>query len=288
MERHLLLTISDDLNLLCGVRFAASFFRNTRQTKLTLLYVAPSHQSVSPHADAVQHEMDRKQSKIYREKGQMALNASQKYLTERGFPSENIATRLISRRFGTVEDILFEGRGGHFDAVILGRRGYTLFEKAFANSVTREIINRDIDFPVWVCRHPEGGRRNVLLCVDETEPSLRIADHVGFILEAEPEHSVTLFHVDLGEGKDAETILQYAHQKLIDNKVPEQRIHSRIVKASKVVKPIVEEVERGGYAAVAVGRGGTQIKGLFDKLLTGSRSMELMEILDKAALWVSK
>jgi hypothetical protein len=55
-----------------------------------------------------------------------------------------------------------------------------------------------------------------------------------------------------------------------------------------VVKPIVEEVERGGYAAVAVGRGGTQIKGLFDKWLAGSRSMELMEILEKAALWVSK
>jgi len=288
MEKHLLLTISDDLNLLCGVRFAASFFRNTRQTKLTLLYVAPSHQSVSPHADPVQHEMDRKQSKIYREKGQMALNASQKYLAERGFPPENIVTRLISKRFGTVEDIIFEGRGGHFDAVILGRRGYTLFEKAFANSVTREIINRDIDFPVWVCRHPEGGRRNVLLCVDETEPSLRIADHVGFILEAEPEHSVTLFHVDLGDGKNAETIVQHARQKLVANKVPEERIHSKIVKASKVVKPIVEEVERGGYAAVAVGRGGTQARSLFDKWLGSSRSMELMEILEKAALWVSK
>jgi nucleotide-binding universal stress UspA family protein len=288
MKRHLLLTISDDLNLLCGVRFAASFFRNTRHTRLTLLYVAPSFQSVSPHADAVQHEMDRKQSRTYREKGQMALNASRKYLTERGFPPENIDTRLISRRFGTVEDILFEGRGGHFDAVILGRRGYTLFEKAFANSVTREILNRDIDFPVWICRHPEVGRRNVLLCVDETEPSLRIADHVGFILEAEPEHAVTLFHVDLGGGRDAEAILQHAHQKLIDNKVPEERIRSRIVKASKVIKPIVEEVERGGYAAVAVGRGGTQIKGLLDKWLAGSRSMELMEILEKAALWVSK
>jgi nucleotide-binding universal stress UspA family protein len=288
MERHLLLTISDDLSLLCGVRFAASFFRNTKQTKLTLLYVAPGFESVSPHADHVQHEMDRKQSRIYREKGQMALNASQKYLTERGFPPANIATRLISKRFGTVEDIIFEGRGGHFDAVILGRRGYTLFEKAFANSVSREIMNRDIDFPVWVCRQPEGGRRNVLLCVDETEPSLRIADHVGFILEAEAEHAVTLFHVDLGEGKNADTILQHARQKLVDNRVPEERIRSRIVRASKVVKPIVEEVERGGYAAVAVGRGGTQAKGLLDKWLGGSRSMELLEILDKAALWVSK
>jgi len=55
-----------------------------------------------------------------------------------------------------------------------------------------------------------------------------------------------------------------------------------------VVKPIVEEVERGGYAAVAVGRGGTQARSLFDKWLGSSRSMELMEILEKAALWVSK
>jgi hypothetical protein len=39
---------------------------------------------------------------------------------------------------------------------------------------------------------------------------------------------------------------------------------------------------------VAVGRGGTQTKSMFKKWMIGSRSTNLLEILDKAALWVSR
>ena len=45
----------------------------------------------------------------------------------------------------------------------------------------------------------------------ETEPSLRIADHVGFILNHEDDHNITLFHVDSGEGKNVDVILEQAH-----------------------------------------------------------------------------
>jgi len=39
---------------------------------------------------------------------------------------------------------------------------------------------------------------------------------------------------------------------------------------------------------VGVGRGGGQSQGLFQKWLGGSVSMNLLETLEKAALWVSK
>ncbi len=41
MEKHLLVTVSDDLRILHGVRFVGSFFRHKADVKVTLFYVAP-------------------------------------------------------------------------------------------------------------------------------------------------------------------------------------------------------------------------------------------------------
>jgi nucleotide-binding universal stress UspA family protein len=288
MKRHLLLTVGDDLNSLYGVRFAASFFRNKADTHLTLFYVAPRFDAMDIREAGLQHQMDRKMAELYREKGQNALDVSLRFLCDHGFLRDNLATKLIFKRHGTVKDIIEEGRAGFYDAVVLGRRGYTLFEGSLVNSVSREVLDRDIDFPLWVCRRPEMGRKNVLLCVDETEPSLRIADHVGFVLNREEDHAITLFHVDAGEGKNVDAILDQARFHLTENGIPAERIKTLVKRHNKVVKAILDEVERGAYAAVAVGRGGAQPKGIFKKWLLGSRSTNLLEILDKAALWVSK
>jgi nucleotide-binding universal stress UspA family protein len=288
MNRHLLLTVGDDLNSLYGVRFAGSFFKNKADTHLTLFYVAPRFEAMDARETGAQHPMDRRMAELYREKGQAALDVSLRLLCDHGFVRDNLSTKLIFKRHGTVKDIIEEGRAGMYDAVVLGRRGYTLFEGSLANSVSREMLDRDIDFPLWICRHPEMGRRNVLLCVDETEPSLRIADHVGFVLKHEDDHGITLFHVDSGEARNVDTILEQARGHLTANGIPPERIKTVVKRHNKVVKAILEEVESGAYAAVAVGRGGAQPKGMFKKWLIGSRSTNLLEILDKAALWVSK
>ena len=96
---------------------------------------------------------------------------------------------------GIVGDIAKEGKIGHYDAVVLGRRGYLVFECFLQDSVTREILDRKIDFPIWVCRQFEENRKNVLLCVDGSKQSLHIADHVGFVLKDEEEHTVTILHI---------------------------------------------------------------------------------------------
>jgi nucleotide-binding universal stress UspA family protein len=128
----------------------------------------------------------------------------------------------------------------------------------------------------------------VLLCVDESEPSQRIADHVGFMLQEE-DHSITIFHVDDGEGKNIDSILAQVQQTLKVNGIAEERITTLVVRTPRVASAILEEAEKGAYAVVAVGRGGSQPKGLFKKwLVGGSRSMKLLDTLENAALWVSK
>jgi len=284
MQKHLLITISEDVKLMHGVRFVGSFFKNKSDIKLNLLYVTPRAETST--GDTIQRRIDKKNMEIHRQRGETALGVAQKMLNKLGFPSENISSKLMFKQFGTIKDIIREGKAGSYDAVVLGKRGYALFENVFQDSVTKALMERDIDFPLWICRQSEENRRNVLLCVDGSEPGLRMADHVGFMLQSEKDHSVTLFHADTGE-KDIDRMLQEATKMLLDNGVEKERIDVLVAPSSGVVKTILREAEKKTYAVVAVGRAGMK-KGLVRGWLVGSRSMKLLEDLEKAALWVSK
>jgi nucleotide-binding universal stress UspA family protein len=287
MERHLLITVGDDLSSLHGVRFVGSFFENKKAIKLTLVYVAFFPES-APRKVQSQRRPEDTGGHSVGEKGRQAMEESRKLLLLKGFRDEFIDVKLISKRFGTAKDIVKEAKRGLFDAAILGRRGFAVFEKALSTSVSREILEQRIDFPIWICKRPEEGRRNVLLCVDDTEPSLRIADHVGFMVHDE-DHCITIFHADEGEGKNSESIVNQARQALLTNGIAEERIRSKIVRTSRVAGAIAEEAEGNDYAAVAVGRGGGQPKGMLRKwLVGGSVSMKLLDTLEEASLWVSK
>jgi len=284
MEKHLLVTISDDLRILHGVRFLGSFFRNKSDVKVTLFYVAPLSQLSK--GDRTQRELDKKNAEIYRQKGEIAIKESQKLLRERGIPPENISHKIMFKQFGKVKDIIREARAKSYDAVVLGGRGYDILANVLKESVSREMLERDIDFPIWICRRPEEGRRNVLLCVDGSEPSLRMADHVGFMLQSEKEHRVTIFHVDTGK-MNTEAIIAETKNKLLVNGIESDRISTRVLRSSGIVKTILKEAERDAFAAVAVGRVGVK-KSVLAGWRVGSMSMKLLENLEKAALWVSK
>lgn len=289
MERHLLITVGDDLSSLNGIRFVGSFFKNKENIKLTLLFVAPTFESSDTKSEAHGQKSAPGLACAGRDRGMAAIEESRKLLVVRGFCSDSINSKLIDRRLGTVKDIMLEAKKGLYDAAILGRRGFALFEKTLSTSITREILEQRIDFPIWICKRPEEGRKNVLLCVDETGPSQRIADHVGFILQEEEEHYVTILHVDDGEGKNIDSILAGVRESLMANNISKERIRSQVIRSPRVASTILEEAEKGAYAVVAVGRGGSQPKGLLKKwLVGGSRSMKLLDSLEKAALWVSK
>lgn len=288
MEKKLLITVSDEISHLHGVRFVGSFFRNKAAVNATLFYVAP-HASIAGTDRPRPVELDRKGAETCRTKAQNALDAARQILCDSGFASQNVNTKFILRQFGTVKDIIREAKSGQYDAVVLGRRGYIIFESTLATSVSRQMLDMEIDFPLWVCRRPEVNRKNVLLCVDGSESSLRMVDHAGFMLQDENEHSVTLLHVDTGEGENTEAIMNEARKTLLDNWVSDGRVTSLVVARGikEVAKTILEEAQAKGYAAVGVGRAGIK-KGRLKEWLLGSRTMKLVESIENAALWVSR
>jgi len=295
IEKQLLVTISEDINALFGLRYVFGFFGRRDLVRLTLFYVSPRQEGFGGEDRELMSRLP------FCEPGQQdgfgggcrkiprALADARKWLMDMGFPADKVDIKSSPAKLGTVKDIAAEAQRGLYDAVVLGRRGLTWFDEFFEDSITQRLLWESITFPLWVCRNPARHARNVLLCVDGSEQALRIADHVGFVLRDEPEHSVTVFHnraQGLPEGERIGDIMNEAADILRNNGVADERIDF-VVKSSKdPAELILKEAASGQYAAVAVGRTKGRITGMNN--IFGSVSQTLLRKLEGASLWISK
>ena len=289
MQRHLLVTVSEDSSQFCGIRFVGNFFSRKENLKLTLFYTAPKPPTLWEGERTLEAAgAAEQQAKKSEGRGRKALGAAKKELVKLGFHQEQIETKLQVRRHTKVMDIIQEGEQGLYDAVVLGRRGLSWLEESFDESVSKGVLEKRITFPLWVCRKPRLERKDVLVCVDGSEAAYRMVDHVGFMLGTDSDHEVTLLTVQ-GRGararEDSHEILSKGEEHLSANGFPEEMIHRKRVDSSNITKSIVREAEAGQFAVVAVGRtGGGQ--GLFQRIFMGSVSTALFKDLQEGTLWI--
>ncbi len=288
MEKHLLLTVSDQKSSLQGARFLEGFFTDKDVVKLTLFYTMPRPAELWDD-EKKPGMMQKREDAIRKEaaKASEALEEARKEVVKMGFQEEKVLVRLQMRQFGKVKDILEEGERGLYDAIVLGKRGLNWFEEAFDGSVSKELIESRRNCPLWICRRPNHERKGVLLCMDGSESSYRAAEHTGLILGNEQRHSVKIFVVkSRALDESPEVIIAKGREILAKNRVPNVRISASSVEAFTPSKAIVRESEEGGYAAVVVARADKE-KSLMDKLVMGSVTMALFREIKNAALWVS-
>ena len=289
-ERHLLVTISEDNLALFGLRFVNDFFHFKQSLRLTLFYVLPNQNEDPSQGDPVLRLAGRApafspQEQQYPE----VLLSAKKWLEDMGFPPDRVELKSRPARLGPVKDIVQEAERGLYDAVVLGRRGLGWFDEFFLDSVTHRMLWESITFPLWVCRNPARHRRNVLLCVDGSEQSLRMADHVGFILKDQPEHQITVFHCLGAAGaarQDVHAVMAGAGAALAENGIEDERISFLVKTAKDPAGVVLREAAKGEYAAVALGRSSGRPDTLAN--IFGSTSLTLLRNLEGAALWLSK
>ena len=284
MERHLLLTVSEKADSLFGVRFVGNFFSGKAEMKITLFYLTPK----PPGVFESDHESEL-QARKSEAKGLQALQGAKGELLKMGFKEEQVITKLRARRVSKIMDIIQEGANGRYDAVVLGRRGLSWLEHAYDESVTKGVLQQTVDFPLWICRRPDLERKNVLACVDGSEASHRMVDHIGFILGHDENHTVTLLTVakkgKTGD-KSPEDAISKSRELLIGSGLAADRINTKVIAEASPGKAILKEAANGGFAAVAVGRTGTG-QGLLKKVFVGSVSDTLFQTLEGAALWLA-
>ncbi|MDQ1336997.1 MAG: hypothetical protein QG552_3947 [Thermodesulfobacteriota bacterium] len=284
MEKHLLVTMSEREDGLFGVRFVGNFFINKEGMKLTLLYTTPK----APGLREIDRDSDL-QARKSEAKGRQALERAKALLLKTGFGPDQVITKLQGRRVSKVMEIIQEGAKGLYDVVILGRRGLSWLEQAFDESVTKDLMEKTCDFPIWVCRRPDLGRRNVLACVDGSPASHRMVDHIAHILDQEKQQAVTFLAVGKKgriADKKTDTILADSREMLVSRGFPYERIQLKRIEEGPISKIILKEADEGRFAAVAVGRTGTG-QGLLKKIFVGSVSQALFQELQGAALWLA-
>ncbi len=290
MKKHLLVTVSEQKSAWHGVRFLSRFFSNKETLKITLLYILPKSPELweGERTYEMESQIDRL-AQQYEIKGRKALEGARRELIQSGFKKEDIDTKLQIRKFSKVMDIIQEGAIGLYDAVVLGHRGLSWVEEVFDESLSKKLLQEKFNFPIWVCRRIAEGRKNILVCVDGSEPAYRIVDHVGFMLTQEKDHTVTLLLVKkTGEaaGEDPANILSKSEELLLNNGLSKDMISAKVIDSASVKKAVIKEAEEGLFAAVAVGRTGAG-RGFFEKIFAGSLCNKLLKELEHSAVWIS-
>ncbi|MFC1534550.1 universal stress protein [Thermodesulfobacteriota bacterium] len=289
MERHFLVSVSEKSSAIYGIKFLCNLLSDREKTKIILFHTLPKPPSSweRDHTD-IKTEID-KQMRRYEAIGREALEKAKKELLKLGFPDSHIQTRLNTRPVSKISGIIQEGEKGQYNTVVLGRRGLSWLEEAFEDSISKGVFKEKFNIPLWLCRKPDMDRRNVLVCVDGSDAAYRITDHVGFVLDDEYKHKVTLLMVTKENGSDEDkvkSILTKSKHHLHRNGVPMKLIKTRVEVSDKPADTILKIAEKDRFAAVALGHREMEY-GFLKKIFTDSVSHKLFRELENSALLLS-
>nr|WP_321396211.1 hypothetical protein [uncultured Desulfobacter sp.] len=272
MDKHFLITVSDQVSALYGARFIGDFFSDKTNIKATLFFSAPR---IDLAADL---------EKALQAKGEEALEQAGAILVGKGFPKKNIMYKSKFSVISTVSDIIQEAEKGTYDAVVLGRSGIRMLEQAADKSVSAKLFNEKTTVPLWLCNTVEGVGKDVLLYLDGSPASIKMANHVGVVLAESNAH-----HIDLLAPESV--FLEYSLmdeyiQILSRNNLDVSRIRTKLPVSSNPARQILKLTEKKAYAAVALGKAGSKSDDLLSRLSTGPVCSVLLKEMKHASLWL--
>lgn len=289
MNKRLLVAVSDDPSVYFGLRFISRFFSEREHLQITIMHMVRQAPKVWGDEDAELLAMRENLVRTYEQRGREVIESARSLFRYEGFADENLQSKYLVRRFSRPRELLLEGEEGDYDALVLGRRGIRRIEDMLSQDTCTEILQEPFPLPVWICRRPDIVRKEVLLCTDGSEPSLRMAEHVAAMTAEESRHRICVLHVCQSE-KDRETgrrVVERTEDVLADGGMPRERIFGRLEVSGEIPRTIMRRAEAGNFAVVACGRVGAG-KGALKRLLLGSVTDDLFQHLTGAVLWLSR
>ena len=272
MDKHFLITVSDQVSALYGARFIGDFFSDKNNIKVTLFFSSPKIELASDLEKALQA------------KGEEALEQAGAILKEKGFPKKNIVYKSKFSMISTVSDIIQEADKGTYDAVVLGRSGIRILEQAVDESVSAKLFNEKPTVPLWLCNTAEGVGKDVLLYLDGSPASIQMAHHVGAVLAESNSHDIDLLAPESVFLEDS--LMDEYIQILSRNNLDVNRIRTRLPVSGNPAHRILKLTERKAYAAVALGKAGSNSDDLLYRLSKGPVCSVLLKEMKHASLWL--
>jgi nucleotide-binding universal stress UspA family protein len=284
MEGKLLLAVDDSLHSKNAVRYAGRLMAADPEVQFDLMNVQP------PVSDFLVEEAKRKVDARRQldkllaknaEHSHETLTALKKALEAVGVAETRIADHPAPRSLGIAKDILDYGLERRYDAIVLGRRGASGLKDVFFGSVSNTVIQQSRVLPVWLIDGDiEPGR--ILVPVDGSVSAIRAVDHLAFMLAGRKDCHLTFFHVQpklrhfcaidfdeataepldeiLAAGSDVciDNFFGKARHKLAEFDIGEDQVDIKTrTGLGSIGGMIFEEMTRGGYGTLVMGRRGT-------------------------------
>lgn len=304
MKKKILLAVDDSIHSKNAVKYAARISSLANNLSYTLFNVQPTISQYILDDAKKDARVSAELSKIKRKNAEEAQSVLEKYKTQMinlGIKEKHVDTVTRPKIEGRAKDVLEYGRKGLYDAIVVGRRGQSLFKEVFMDCTTCNLLEHARDTPVWVV-DGDVTPSKILLAADGSESSIRAVDHLSFIVGHNPDVRITLFHVvpdsiSMGsyalDGFLEEFLVEKDRQKIKDFHdrvrgmfkkagIPEDRIEIKEVqRTGNAGKAILEEAETGDYGTVVVGRRGDN-----RSFFMGSVSKYVLNRAEGRALWV--
>jgi nucleotide-binding universal stress UspA family protein len=307
MEKRILLPVDDSIHSRNAIRYAANISSAVKNLTYTLYHVQPSISQFlleDAKTDGLK-QLDLKHLVQKHENASQAfLDKCKKNMADLGVNSNHIQVVTQPRKLGRAKDIIEYAQQGHYDAIVVGRRGISRLQETLAGSITSNLLEHSRIIPVWVIDGQVGSTR-IMIAVDGSESSLKAVDHLSFMTSGNADIAITLFHVvprfsdfcpiEIEEPSDKiGKILIQGNKRCIDHfyalalerfkeaGFQDSQIQLKMVECIyNIGSAIVEEARAGDYGTVVVGR-----RGGGNAFYMGSVSRSVLGKSANCALWV--
>jgi nucleotide-binding universal stress UspA family protein len=250
---------------------------------------------------------EQQQDKIIRD----FMEKARQRLSEAGFPEGSVEVRIEERKVGIARDVAAELRNG-YRGVVVGRKGMSELKDFMLGSIANKILEL-VSVPVWIVGGPHTGRK-FLMCMDNSEGSMRTVRYLAEVLGGWKECEVSLFHAVRGHGglrkfireafssesdksaieslekelNEAARLLEPSFDKagamLVSSGIGADSITKKIAScAGNCANAIMEEVEKGGYDTIVVGRRGLS---KVEEFVMGRVSSKVIHLAGEKTVWV--
>jgi nucleotide-binding universal stress UspA family protein len=308
MKRKILLAVDDSRPSRLALDYAIQMSTMIFDLHYVLLHIQPmvslilkEEARTSVSARKTMEKISNRNARL----GQALLERYRRDMAGRGIASARIEVINQVRRLGFAKDIIEVAQEGHYDALVVGRRGLSGIVKLYSGSITADILEQSQVIPVWLV---DGETRagKILAAVDGSEASLRVVDHLSFMMGGDSESRVTLVNVarnsrntceidlDAQFDDELENIIVRGDKRCIDQfyrralekfcraGIAEERVRFETIQGQRRIgKAILNFAEKGSYQTLVVGR-----RGMNKSFFMGSVSRYLINNLSNGALWV--
>ena len=301
MDKKILFAVdgSDQCNQ--ALRTAGDLLKNHDGCQVLLYHCAPELQVFYPGEMMAPGSME-----SYLEKaGKAVLEASQRVLSETGFPADRIAVKLKMESVAPSFDILNEAAASKIQTVICGRRGRTPKKNLLIGSTSSRLSQYSTMRTVWVIDTPVHQTRKILIPMEGSPDSRALTYYATEFFAPIPNLSYKLLHFmpklpprfwdhgriltddekknttrELNEWRDGtlrevEKFLSEARDALIGGGVPPEKVQTQIVHTNRdLARDMLDEIERNQYQFVLIGKKGFKEQKPF---LIGSNANKILK-----------